>query len=316
MNILFPVGRMIGGSLAKTFQATDNKGNPKMNAAGEPQMRCNFGVAIPKGPEKGWWETSWGQDIYKAGVEGFPKGEYNNRAFAWKVTDGDSQEPNKKGKRPCDQTGYPGNWVIWFSQSWLPKKVNNNATQELTDPEAIVPGYFIQVYGDVVGNGSYESPGVYLNPVAVALVGYGERIASDVDVTAVGFGKAPLPAGASATPIGMTTPGPGMGGPGPGMTTPGPGMGGPGPGMTTPGPGMGGPGPGMTTPGPGMGGPGLPAGVVPNPGFLNGPPAFNALPTYQMTAKAQGTREQYIAAGWTDALLIQHGLMIEEKTRF
>lgn len=282
MNILFPVGRMIGGSLAKVFPATDSFGNPKKNAQGEAVNRCNFGVAIPKGPETAWWDTPWGKEIYKAGVEGFPKGEYRSHTFAWKVTDGDSNIPNKKGKLPCDQTGYRGNWVIWFSQSWLPKKVNANGTQELTEPDAIVPGYFIQVYGDVIGNQSDQSPGVYLNPVAVALVGYGERIASDVDTTAVGFGQGPLPAGASSTPIGMTNgPGPAMGGPTPPA----------------------GPGPAM----------GMPPGVTPAPDFLNGPPPPVR---YVMTPQAKGTREQYHAANWTDELLIQHGLMVKDEIQF
>jgi len=54
-------------------------------------------------------------------------------AFSWKVTDGDSPLPNKKGKRPCDQTGYAGHWVIWFSQGWLPKRVNADGTVELPE---------------------------------------------------------------------------------------------------------------------------------------------------------------------------------------
>lgn len=59
--------------------------------------------------------------------------------------------------------------------------------------------------------------------------------------------------------------------------------------------------------------PGAP--VQPNPGFLNpgaaAPPAPPAPPAKQMTAAANGvTYEQYIAANWTDALLIQHGFML------
>ena len=209
-DILFPVGRMIGGSLAKLFPSTDNKGNPKLKADGTPQMRVNFGVAILKNGEDHWARTPWGALIWAAGTQGFPKGEYNAPTFAWKVIDGDSQIPNKKGNRPCDQTGYPGCWVIWFSQSWLPKKTNSNGTQELTDPEAIQAGYYVQVYASAEPNMSTESPGVYLNPIAVALSGYGERIATDVDTTKVGFGGA-LPPGASPVPIGMT--GPPVGGP-------------------------------------------------------------------------------------------------------
>ena len=59
-----------------------------------------------------------------------------------------------------------------------------------------------------------------------------------------------------------------------------------------------------------------PAGVQPYPEFVTGaagtPPAPPpAAPVRQMTPAAQGaTYEQMIAAGWTDELLIQHGMMM------
>ena len=210
MSILLPVGRMIGGSLEKLFPRKDNVGNPVYEKGTNiPQMRANFGVAIPKGPEQHWNQTAWGSQIYSIGVAAFPN-THKIATFAWKVKDGDSQIPNKKGNRPCDQEGHKGHWVLWFSQGWLPKKTNANGSQELTDPRAIIPGYYIQVYFDCTGNNSTQSPGVYLNPIAVALSGYGEPIAteSDVDTTTVGFGG-PLPAGATSIPLaGMASPAP------------------------------------------------------------------------------------------------------------
>lgn len=286
MDILFPVGRMIGGSLAKLFPATDSKGNPKFKTGtNEPLMRVNFGVAIAKGAEQHWAHTAWGKEIWAIGAAGYPNGEFNSPTFAWKVTDGDSAIPNKKGNRPCDQTGYKGNWVIWFSQSWLPKKVNANGTQELAEPDAIVPGYFVQVLANCKDNKPSESPGVYLNPLAVALSGYGEIIAtaSDVDTTSVGFGGTALPPGASTTPVGMVTPPPAMNVAPVGFT--------------------GGPPPAM------------PPGVQPHPGFLAGPPVPPvpppAAPTVTMTAKANGvTHEAFVAAGWTDEALLREGYMV------
>jgi hypothetical protein len=273
-QILFPVGRMIGGSLSKLFQSTDNAGAPKLDRTGQPAMRCSFGVAVKKGPEQHWNQTPWGREIWQAGVTGYPNGEYNAPTFAWKVVDGDSAIPNKKGKRPCDQEGYPGHWVIWFSQSWLPKKVNANGTQELTDPESIVSGYFVQVLGDCTDNKPSQSPGVYMNPVAVALSGFGERIVTaDVDTTTVGFGAGPLPPGASVTPVGMTTPPAGM------------------------------------TPPPASAPPAM-GGIVPAPEFLAPPPPPVKV-EHVMAAKAGGvTYEAFVANGWTDAALIQNGYML------
>jgi hypothetical protein len=51
--------------------------------------------------------------------------------------------------------------------------------------------------------------------------------------------------------------------------------------------------------------------VVPATAFLSPPPPPPpAAPVRVMTATAQGPYEGYIAAGWTDALLIQHGYML------
>lgn len=196
MDILFPAGRMIGGNLDKLFPRTEANGKPKIDRDGKPEMQCSIGVAIPKThPQERWMDTQWGQVIYQTGAQAHPQ-LVASPAFSWKITDGDSQLPNKKGKRPCDQVGHAGHWVIWFSQGWLPKRCNSDGSVELPEG-SIVPGYYIQVFGSVAGNKLVPNgtPGVYLNPIAVALVGEGDKIASDVDTTVIGFGAA-LPAGA------------------------------------------------------------------------------------------------------------------------
>jgi len=55
--------------------------------------------------------------------------------------------------------------------------------------------------------------------------------------------------------------------------------------------------------------PGMPAAATAPP--VPGMPAAPAAPEFQMTEKAQGfTREQYHAQGWTDAQLIEQGMML------
>lgn len=288
-EILFPVARMIGGSPTKLYQATDNLGNPKLKkGTTEPLMRINFGIAIAKVAGQDWKATPWGADMVAEGMAGYPNGEYNSPTFAWKLTDGDSAIPNKKGNVPNQQVGYPAHWVLWFSQAWAAKICDATGQTELTDPDAIVPGYFVQVLAECKDNAPSESPGVYLNPKAVALSGYGERIAgkSDVDTTSVGFGGQPLPPGASATPVGMAAP--------PASMSPPP------------------PGPTGAAAGAALAAAVIPAatpptpGVTPAPDFLN-PPA----PVRTMTAKAAGaTYESFIGGGWTDARLIANGYML------
>jgi hypothetical protein len=268
-EILLPVGRMIGGSMYKPQPRTGNDGKPIVNTrTGEVEQSYSFGLAIPKNPgEASWSQTAWGATIRKIGDDAYP-GQSQSPTFAWKITDGDSVIPNKKNRRPCDQDGYPGNWILWFSQAWAPKLVNANGTVELTEDGAIVPGYFIEVYCNAVANkprpGASHTPGIYLNPMAVALAAYGQRIeSSSVDTVAVGFG-----AKAAALPVGAST-----------------------------------------TPPSAMQVPQQQPDAIPN--FPSPPVAPNVAITKVMLPTANGIAyEAYIAQGWTDELLRQHGYMV------
>lgn len=278
MQIIFPVGRLVGGSLTKLFPRTDSFGKPKLNKDGTPSMQCNFGFAIRKGAEQHWNQTSWGAQIWGTGKAAYPA-EHVSPAFAWKVTDGDSQIPNKKGKKPYENENYRGHWILWFSQSWMPKTCNADGSVEIS-AEQIKIGYFVRVMADASGNNPSPSPGVYLNPQAVALIAEGEEIASEVDTS--GFKAAPseaLPPG--ARPVTSVVPA---------FAAPVPFAAPPAPQVATP-----------ATP------------VMPNPAFLQVPPQMPLTPPKpirQMTALAGGTTyEQAIAMGWTDATLIQHGMM-------
>lgn len=278
-DILFPVGRMVGGSMYKPNNKTDSFGKPVLDKTGQPVSSYSFGVAIPK-TQPSWRQEAWGAQIYTIGQVAYP-GICDTPSFAWKVIDGDSQIPNKKGKKPCDQEGYAGHWVLWFSQSWPPKLVNANGSQELTEPNAVIAGYYIQVFGNVKGNAPSPTPGVYLNPLAVALSGYATPITTSIDTTSVGFGNSPAPAGMSATPVGM------MPAPAAAPTT------------TPAAP------PAMTF---------APTPIAPNTAFLQPPGAPSVPPSVPgrvMTAKAAGvTYESFVAQGWTDEMLRQNGYMV------
>jgi hypothetical protein len=213
-DILFPIGRLIGGSVTRG-DSTDSKGQPRVVKtganAGQPLTIYSFGVAFPKNGTTAWTQTPWGASIYQAGVEGYPNGETNRPDFSWKVIDGDSQIPNKKGKKPCDQNGYPGNWIVWFASAAAPKLydiIGNPAgapPRPLIAPMEILPGYYVQVFGSAKDNKPSDTPGVYVNHSMVALAGYGEVISYGPDANEVGFGGAPLPTGASTVPVGGMT---------------------------------------------------------------------------------------------------------------
>lgn len=269
MDILFPVGRMIGGSLYKANPRKDNFGKPKLDAEGKPVTGFDFGVAIPKGPEASWAMTTWGAQIKQVGDAAYP-GMTGTPSFAWKITDGDSTVPNKKNRRPCDQEGYPGHWVAWFSQSWAPELCDAKGANKLTEPDAIVPGYFVQVFSSVKGNAPSPTPGVYLNPKAVALAGYGQKIEGQgVDTTEVGFGGGPVPVGMSAMPPGAMAQPASVAAPPASVAMP-------------------------TPP------------IVPNPAFLAPPPG----PTLTAAGiAAGGTYDAFKQAGWNDDQLKASGYL-------
>ena len=210
-DILFPVGRLVGGSVDKP-ETTNSKGEPltvKSGAnKGQPRVEFSFGVAFAKQGEQSWAQTSWGAVIYKAATDGYPNGEHQHPTFSWKVIDGDSQIPNKKGNKPCDREGYKGHWIVWFSGGMAPKlfDIIGNRPGDATRPignHKILKGFFVQVYGSTNDNKPSETPGVYINHNMVALAAYGDEIRSGPDANEVGFGMTgALPAGASTIPAG------------------------------------------------------------------------------------------------------------------
>lgn len=293
VNLTSPVGRFVQGNLyvpnTKNFD-----GNPLVVKsgpnAGQPRVDYFVAVAVPKkAGETHWALTEWGKQIWAIGHAAFPA-QAQRPDFAWKIEDGDSIVPNKKGKKPCDYEGYKGCWVIKTSGGFAPKICNADGSALIAEPNAVKPGYFVQVNFDVEGNGNQNNAGVYLNHRIVALSAYGEEITFGPDPTSAGFGGVPLPAGASAVPLAALK----VAAPAAASTQAAP------------------PPPAVIAPPPAVAVPAVP--VTPHPAILNptaaAPPPPPAAPARVMLAKAAGaTYESFLAAGWTDALLIQHGMM-------
>ena len=281
-TFLTPVGRLVAGSPYEG-QTKNLDGTPKVVKqganAGQPRTEFYFGLAIAKTPGQHWAASpGWGATIWQVGNAAFPQGQAGAPSFAWKIVDGDSTVPNKVGKRPCDNEGYPGHWILNFTGGFAPGVYNKDGSVELKEFGLVKMGDYIQVSGNVAGNNSTQSPGVYLNHDMVAFAGVGERIVSrgGPDASAVGFGQAPLPVGAQPVPA---TPMQQVMAPAPVVPVPAAAV-----------------------------APVVP--VVPSPAFLV-VPAAPVAPARVMTPKAQGASyEQLLAAGWTDQTLVQHGLMV------
>ena len=222
-EFLTPVGRMVAGDLFKG-QDTDAEGKPLVvkhgTNAGQPRKDFFFALAIPKtAPE---WPALY-QLILAEAKTGFPQlfdaaGNCTYPAFAWKIVDGDSTQPNRRGIRPCDRPGYAGHYVLNLSSGFAPDVYIRNSAgkhEQATDPNSVKRGYFIRVAGSVNANGSQNQPGLYLNHSMVEFVAYGEEINTGPSAEAVFGGAAPaLPPGASTTPAAPTTPPPTTSAPG------------------------------------------------------------------------------------------------------
>lgn len=310
VNITSPVGRIVRGNLYKPNDR-DAEGKPLVIKsgpnAGTPRVDYFFAVAIPKNPgETHWANTVWGQQIWGVGHTAFP-GAAQSPTFAWKIEDGDSQIPNKRGKKPCDLEGHKGHWIIKFSGGFAPQiyqQDSNGQFVQITQKDFVKTGYYVQVSFNVEGNGSQTQPGIYINHSQVCFRGYGEEISYGPDVNAAGFGLAPLPPGASAVPLAVSAPLP-ITAPPVAMLPPVPGGG-----YAPVAPAM----PAPTMPSAPIAVPvASPMPIMPQPGFVNLPPAPAApvaAPVRQMTAAATASYEAYKAGGWTDAQLVQNGLML------
>jgi hypothetical protein len=316
VNITSPAGRVVMGSLY-TPNTTDAEGKPLVikNGPNAGQARTNyfFALAIPKAGEPHWAHTAWGNQIWNVGNLAFPQAA-QSPAFAWKIEDGDSQTPNKRGRKPCDNEGWKGHWILKFSGGFAPKVYRQEGAGwvQVTEPEYIKPGYFVEVAFSVDGNGSQSQPGVYLNHSMVCFRAYGPEIVFGPDVNEAGFGSSPLPTGASLTPPASSIPLPAFAGAQPALAAPAPIPVTPNPSFLQVPPPAALPGP-LAAPIAAYAGvsalPAIPGGsaiVAPAPSNL--PPAPPAGPV--MTAKAAGaSREAFLAAGWTDAQLIAQGYM-------
>ncbi len=210
-NFLTPVGRLVQGDVF-TGKNTDQQGQPlvyKTGAmAGQPRTDYFFALAIAKN-DPGLAEFM--KVITDQAGQDFPhlkgaSGTIDFPGFSWKFKDGDDTTPDVNGRRNCDREGFPGHYVFSFSGSNAPgvhKRDQSGNIIPIVNPEELKKGYYIQVFGSVKGNGQQQKPGIYLNHSMVLLCGYGEEIVSGPDANAV-FGNAPvapLPQGASATPL-------------------------------------------------------------------------------------------------------------------
>lgn len=274
------VGRLVGGHPLVAHPSMDRKtGLQKTFKDGSLMTEVYFAAAIPKNGEQNWNQTPWGQQIYAEAQAAWPNGEYGAPTFAFKIIDGDSQIPNKRGKKPCDREGWPGHWILNCG-TVLPAMVKCHHVgkysphEQIQDRNEIKTGDYCRVVLQVKGNDSTDSPGIYLNPIGFELCSKGQAIHTDSSATAqdmFGGAAAPvMPAGAQLDTNVAAPPVTPAGPAGPAAPAP-----------TAPG----------VTPAPDF---------VANAAGAPAPPAEAPAPVMYVTANGPCTKETLLAAKWTE----------------
>ena len=204
-RLISPVGRIIWGSVSE-LNTRDITGKPEPDVE---KHAYTFGLAIRK-DDPGVGPLL--QAFYQQALAGYPNNQmmanriaqewqsgFAGVAFRFKVKDGD---------RPLQRTGKPddnarGCWVI-SCKTKIPIKCANAQNVEI-DPKTVERGYFVDVALSIAVNEKTDNTaGLYVNPMVVRLLAFGEKIMGGISIEDAFAGHAAptqLPPGASATPV-------------------------------------------------------------------------------------------------------------------
>lgn len=221
-GLFTPGGRFVSGSLTEK-QNKDYDGN----AIPEGEQAYFFGVAVPKTDPT---VASLIGQIYQMACTDYAQAPLvmaqiqqglAAKDFAWKIQDGDIPTYDRKtgAIRPIPDY-YKGCYIFKFRTNFDVSCCDFNGRD--IDRKAIKRGDYIDVMFNTTTNGKVDdTAGVYMNPVAVRLLGYGEAIQTGVVASSAFAGRAAaVPAGATQMPTAAgagAMPGAGMpGNPAPG----------------------------------------------------------------------------------------------------
>ena len=162
--------RVVTGHPMRREFVRDDDNTIKLNESGEKVMEINFGVAVPKGSETDWKQTEWGSQMAAVASQAYPQHVGGSR-FSWKVTDGDSTEPNSNGNVPCQQEGWPGHWIV-FCKTRMDVSCHYQGKyapmERIQDENVIQCGdycrVFVNVRANLVNGSPAKTPGIYVNP--------------------------------------------------------------------------------------------------------------------------------------------------------
>ncbi|QWY83130.1 hypothetical protein [Rhizobium phage RHph_X2_24] len=207
-NLRTPPGRIVWGNPARATTKKDQRTKQPIMKDGKPVEQWAFGVAFAKHDFNSFLKPYFDQEAASAYPHGVPQG------FSWKYKDGDGVD--RQGKPYSSREGYAGHIVVNIStEAFAPPiyKFENGAYRQIA-PEEIKTGDYVVLSLNLkvnVPTNPTHTPGLYVNPNGIELVGYGTAIQQSVDPTEMFGGQQyQLPPGASATPISSAPAGVGM----------------------------------------------------------------------------------------------------------
>ena len=297
-STITPVGRIVQGNPLVGNQAKDDHGALVFNQDDTPKLNYYMGLAISK------QDPAAQQLIAKIDAEAraaWPNlfdpatGECRDKKFSIKYFDGDGFDHN--GKAFAEREGMAGHWIIRLQSNYPLRSYDGMAGNvEITDPERIYRGCYAVAAIEVKTNGATgtNTRGLYINSQGVQMVGHGERILGGANPDEM-FGAAGaaipqgayIPAGMSTTPVAPPAPAVMQAAPTPPAA----------PHMVATPPPVQAPAIALPTP---------PPPAAPHPTFVQ----QSVAPQFVLTpaGQAQGfTIEQWYAAGYTEAQLLQNG---------
>lgn len=204
-----PAGRIVGGDPNKFEQAIDfYTKQPKTDKNGQPVKEHRIDLAIPKAE---FMQNVWPYVVQEV-AKIYP--QYANvnpeqlemTRFAWKIINGDSPACPQGSNVPYNtRDGYKGCYVIKIRTSaFCPStyKFENGAYRKVEADEVKTGDYVVASVNLSVH--TEKDGGIYWNPNAYELVGYGQAIKGSINADPMklfGGQASAVPAGASATPI-------------------------------------------------------------------------------------------------------------------
>lgn len=202
-NLFTPGGRFVMGSLSEK----DDK-DFDGNIIPESERAYFFGVAVPKSDPTA--APLIGQ-LYQLAVTDYQSAplvmaEINKglaaKDFSWKIEDGDMPSYDPKTGAPRERPDYLKGCYIFKFRTQFEIGACNAQGVDINRAKDIKRGDYVDVMFNAATNGRVDSKaGIYLNPVAIRLLGYGEAIVGGVKASSAFAGRsAAVPAGATQMP--------------------------------------------------------------------------------------------------------------------